>query len=111
MANNVDWQEWVHNFPESSFAEEFRTIKDKELNLILKRRKMIWYKTVLDSAAMGLSKLGTKSVHEKTVSLEDCPVTAEVMLYKSCRTREDERITVTKKRIDKIPKAFNPNPV
>jgi len=41
---------------------------------------------------MKLTPLGTKSVYEKKLTMEGCPLTVEITLHKATKMKEVERV-------------------
>ena len=83
-----------------------KTLKEKEVSLTLKKKKLLFYKTNLDSGVIKLNSLGSKSVVQKSVTLNNVPIPVTVTVRQSLRVKEMELTKKTKRILGPVPPPF-----
>ena len=78
----------------------------KKIDVKLKKKKAMFYKTTLDEQSVPLNGFNMKSVVEKTVKLDGANIDVEATIHKAIKGAETERVKVMKLKIKVIPPPF-----
>jgi hypothetical protein len=80
-----------------------KSLKEKELNLVLKKSKMGGFiKSDIDTATVKMTPCGTNATFEKTISLGGAKLSVEISMHKACNKKQMEEATVKKPGVSAI---------